>query len=209
MAAHQAPPSLGFSRQEHWSGLPFPSPVHKCIYVCGCVCVCALSCLVVSYSFWSHGLSPPGSSIHRIFQTRILEEVTVSSSRRLSIPRDQTCVSCISRWFFTTVSPGKFIGMYTCQIHYLIPLTDQGTSNMIQLGQRRIQWTDMCRNSGILIYLLDTKLVIIHRAIIIYFHVTVCISINEYHLLYYQFSITFSVVVYHKMMKSGYNLKAD
>ena len=25
-AAHQAPPSLGFSRQEHWNGLPFPSP---------------------------------------------------------------------------------------------------------------------------------------------------------------------------------------
>ena len=28
MAAHQAPPPLGFSRQEHWSGLPFPSPMH-------------------------------------------------------------------------------------------------------------------------------------------------------------------------------------
>ena len=28
-AAHQALPSLGFSRQEHWSGLPFPSPMHK------------------------------------------------------------------------------------------------------------------------------------------------------------------------------------
>ena len=27
-AAHQAPPSLGFSRQEYWSGLPFPSPMH-------------------------------------------------------------------------------------------------------------------------------------------------------------------------------------
>ena len=27
-AAHQAPPSLGFSRQQHWSGLPFPSPMH-------------------------------------------------------------------------------------------------------------------------------------------------------------------------------------
>ena len=25
----QAPPSLGFSRQEHWSGLPFPSPMHE------------------------------------------------------------------------------------------------------------------------------------------------------------------------------------
>ena len=29
MAAHQVPPSLGFSRQEHWSGLPFPSPMHE------------------------------------------------------------------------------------------------------------------------------------------------------------------------------------
>ena len=26
-AAHQAPPSMGFSRQEYWSGVPFPSPV--------------------------------------------------------------------------------------------------------------------------------------------------------------------------------------
>ena len=24
-----APPSLGFSRQEHWSALPFPSPMHE------------------------------------------------------------------------------------------------------------------------------------------------------------------------------------
>ena len=28
-AAHQAPPSLGFSRQEYWSGLPFPSPMQE------------------------------------------------------------------------------------------------------------------------------------------------------------------------------------
>ena len=27
--AHQAPPSLGVSRQAHWSGLPFPSPMHE------------------------------------------------------------------------------------------------------------------------------------------------------------------------------------
>ena len=27
MAAHQAPPSMGFSRQEYWSGVPLPSPV--------------------------------------------------------------------------------------------------------------------------------------------------------------------------------------
>ena len=28
-AAHQTPLSLGFSRQEHWSGLPFPSLMHE------------------------------------------------------------------------------------------------------------------------------------------------------------------------------------
>ena len=27
-AAYQAPPSMGFSRQEYWSGLPLPSPVN-------------------------------------------------------------------------------------------------------------------------------------------------------------------------------------
>ena len=31
-AAHQAPPSMGFSRQEYWSGVPLPSPggIYKC-----------------------------------------------------------------------------------------------------------------------------------------------------------------------------------
>ena len=29
MAAHEALLSLGFSRQEHWSGLPFPSLMHE------------------------------------------------------------------------------------------------------------------------------------------------------------------------------------
>ena len=28
-AAHKAPLPLGFSRQEHWSGLPFPSPMQE------------------------------------------------------------------------------------------------------------------------------------------------------------------------------------
>ena len=45
--------------------------------------------------------SPPGSSIHEILPTRILEWVVISSSRGSSQPRDQTGVSdasCISRW---------------------------------------------------------------------------------------------------------------
>jgi len=28
-AAHQAPPSMGFSKQEYWSELPLPSPVGR------------------------------------------------------------------------------------------------------------------------------------------------------------------------------------
>ena len=36
--------------------------------------------------------SPPGSSIHEIFQARILEWVTMSFSRASSQPRDQTLV---------------------------------------------------------------------------------------------------------------------
>ena len=31
-AAHQAPPSMGFSRQEYWSGVPLPSPTLFILY---------------------------------------------------------------------------------------------------------------------------------------------------------------------------------
>ena len=49
--AHQAPPSLGFSRQEHWSGLPFPPPMHGSEKW-------KWSRSVVSDSSWPHGLQP-------------------------------------------------------------------------------------------------------------------------------------------------------
>ena len=32
-AAYQAPPSMGFSRQEYWSGVPLPSPEHNADFV--------------------------------------------------------------------------------------------------------------------------------------------------------------------------------
>ena len=40
--------------------------------------------------------SPPGSFVHGIFQTRILEWVIISYSRRSSQPRDPSRVSCVS-----------------------------------------------------------------------------------------------------------------
>ena len=45
--------------------------------------------------------SPPGSSVHGILQTRILERVAISFSRGSSQPRDQTRVSCTAGRFFT------------------------------------------------------------------------------------------------------------
>ena len=41
--------------------------------------------------------SPPGFSVHGIFQARILEWVAIPSSRGFSRPRDRTCISCIGR----------------------------------------------------------------------------------------------------------------
>ena len=63
-AAHQAPPFLGFSRQEYWSGLPFPSPRHKSESEVAQLCPTLRDPMD-----WSL----PVSSVHGIFQVRVLE----------------------------------------------------------------------------------------------------------------------------------------
>ena len=45
--------------------------------------------------------SPSGSSVHEIVQARILEWVAIPFSRRSSLSRDWTCISCIAGGFFT------------------------------------------------------------------------------------------------------------
>ena len=55
-------PSLGFSRQEHWGGLPFPSPMRESEVI--------QSCPTLSDPM---GCSLPGSSVHGSFQARVLE----------------------------------------------------------------------------------------------------------------------------------------
>ena len=88
-AAHQAPPSLGFFRQEHWSGLPFPSPVHNV----KCESEVAQSCLTLSDPM---DCSPPGSSVHGIFQARVLEWSAIAFSDGSSNVSYKTCVSLFS-----------------------------------------------------------------------------------------------------------------
>ena len=75
MAAHQAPPSLGFSRQEHWSGLPFLSPMHESEV--------AQLCPTLSDPM---DCSLPGSSIHGILQARVLEWDAIAFSKGVVWP---------------------------------------------------------------------------------------------------------------------------
>ena len=77
--AYQAPPSLGFSRQEHWGGLPFPSPMHESEKWSEV----AQSCLTLSDPM---DCSPPGSSIHGIFRSRVLKwGATAFTSRHVLV----------------------------------------------------------------------------------------------------------------------------
>ena len=71
-AAHQAPLSVEFSRQEYWSGLPFPSPEMKVAQSCPTLC------------------NPMNYTVHGILQARIVEWVVFPSSRGSSQPRDRT-----------------------------------------------------------------------------------------------------------------------
>ena len=60
--------------------------------------MCAQSCPVICGPM---NCSLPASFVHGIFQSRILEWVVISSSRRSSQLRDQICISCVSsigRW---------------------------------------------------------------------------------------------------------------
>ena len=65
-AAHWAPPSLGFSRQEHWSG---------CHFLLQCMKVKSESEVAQSCPTLSNPVdcSLPGSSVHGIIQARVLE----------------------------------------------------------------------------------------------------------------------------------------
>ena len=86
MAAYQAPPSLGFSRQEHWSGLPFPSPMHEVKSQSEVAQLCpTLSDLM--------NCSLPGSSIHGILQARVLEWGAIAFS--------ESCTSIFLKSFLT------------------------------------------------------------------------------------------------------------
>ena len=90
MSSHR--PSLTFNNCQHYV---FPYMLFLVQQVCVLV---VQSCLTL---YDPVDCSPPGLSIHGIFQARILEWVAIAFSRRSSGPRDQTQVFCTAGKFST------------------------------------------------------------------------------------------------------------
>ena len=100
--------------------------------------------------------SPPGSAVLGISQARILEQVTIPSSRGSSWPRDWTPVFCIAGRFFTTDhqgSPFSLRGLETylfesphLMILHLPPSRLPGPESSIGLHSRLWYW-DYCRSN--------------------------------------------------------------
>ena len=87
--AHPIPPSLEFSRQEHWSGLPFPSPKHESEreVAQSCPTLCnPMDCIL------------PSSSIHGIFQARVLEWGAIAFSDMSHRAHIYTLNECYKDW---------------------------------------------------------------------------------------------------------------
>ena len=74
---------MEFSRPEHWSGLPFPSPMHQSESEVAQSCLTPIDPVDCSL---------PGSSIHGIFQARVLEWGAIAFSLCLTAAKSlQSC----------------------------------------------------------------------------------------------------------------------
>ena len=89
--------------------------------VCVCVCVCVYSVVQSCPTVCNPtDCSLPVSSVHGIFQARILEWVAISSSRGSSQPRDRTCIGCWALYLFTTWEAQKACELISCQSAYFL-----------------------------------------------------------------------------------------
>ena len=115
-----------------------------------CCCLVTQSCLTLRDPM---DCSPPGSSVHGISQTRILEWIAISYSRRSSWPRDRIHVSCVS-WiaggFFTRCAIGEALKSTWRYAEYELIVKEEHGWNLwgsnIQKGRTfpSFQWLRLC-----------------------------------------------------------------
>ena len=134
--AYHAPPSMGFSRQGYWSGLPFPSPgifptqglnpgllhcrqtlpseppgkpsyyIYIYMYF---ICACIYAKSLQSYPTLCNPVNCilPGPSVHGISQARVMERVPFPSPGDLPDPGMEPVSPALAGGFFTSESQGK------------------------------------------------------------------------------------------------------
>ena len=93
---------------------------------------CTVSCV---WLFNSLDRSLPGSSVHGIFQARILEQVTIFYSRWPSRPWDFSQVSCTVGRFFTAELLGKPCKEYRGEINILNKVAKEGHVEKVAFHQ--------------------------------------------------------------------------
>ena len=83
-----------------------------CVYCCSVAQSCLTLCDPME-------CSPPGSSVHGIFQARTLEWFAISSSRGSSWPRNWNQVSCIGRWILYLWVTQKVLSLVSIYLYML------------------------------------------------------------------------------------------
>ena len=140
-AAFQAHPSMGFSRQEYWSGVPLPSPISS----------------LPMYISWGFKITADGDCSHEIKTlvlgrksvTKLLERKVMTNldsvlkSRDITLP---TTVCLIKAMFFPVV-------MYGCE-NWTIKKAEHRRTDAFELwcwrGLLRVPWTARRSNQSIL-----------------------------------------------------------
>ena len=87
--AHQAPLSMGFSRQEYWTGLPFPSPGD--LHDPGNLCLLASNALAGRF----FTIEPPGTSLSFSVWCCLIKLFLSDSISAMSFLSILTCLACI------------------------------------------------------------------------------------------------------------------
>ena len=111
---NRLPPCV-ITHLQSWYMYMLCGPIFTCVHACSAVKLCLILCHPMNRS-------PLSSSVHGIFQARILEWVATSSSRGSSWPRDRTrvsCISCTGRWVLyhwaTWEAPYPYLHMFKAE----------------------------------------------------------------------------------------------